>query len=354
MYFPINKAISPKLWKHLGVGAALLLTSAGILAGGALVAIHGDAYGPGFVSLFDLHSANAINCFNAAMLLAFAQLCLLDGWIRSRSVQNSGSTYRVWFGAGLAGFIGAAAVATQGHVALAQTIEWLGISSIPYPQTLPWLIPTAVVGLAVLALLHREMQGSNLSRVALYGAAAALVGGLLRPFEVQLPVSELQAELIHAALPMLGFLCLAMSVELHARHLVYRSDAPPRSKSESKPESKSMWSRFGRSKAATEPAKPQGGMAPPPHLPRGVKSGKKHVVEESEQELAGITKVPQKPVSASRAAEEQLRQELRALPPKNRKMRIDPAMLKGLSKRERKTVRKQLRDEHRAEKTRDD
>jgi hypothetical protein len=231
-HFPLRKVISIRYWKLAAVTLCAALVGASILVGGWAAATHGEQLGPGFVLFFRLDSARLVRGFAAVGFLLAGQLALLIGWVRSQSLQDFNGRYRGWVFCAIVAFVAALGLETQLASAWSATAAWLwpsGFASVMSSQRGPllWLVPTGFFGVLVHAYLVREMRDCRMSLSFLWlafllaGAAASLV--LARP----LPAPELQARLLECGVALLFVVCVFSSLLLHARHVVYVCVDPP-------------------------------------------------------------------------------------------------------------------------------
>ena len=196
-------------------------------SGGWAAATHGEQLGPGFVLFFRLDAARLVRGFAAVGLLLAGQLALLISWVRSQSLQDFNGRYRGWVVCAILAFLGTMALETQLTAAWSATATWLWPAPFSHKSILLWLVPTALCGAYVHAYLVREMRDCRLSLTFLW--LAFLLGGgtaaimLARP----LPLPPLQARLVECGVAMLFVICVFSSLLFHARHVVYVCVDPP-------------------------------------------------------------------------------------------------------------------------------
>jgi hypothetical protein len=334
------------LWKHLLISSAGVLVAAGALWAGFVADAGNHPFGPGFNLFFDLQAGRAIPVYNAAMLLLAGHLCFLIWWARSQSWKDFSGSYRVWFWAALAGCGSAFIAITDAHIALSQTVLWFWNVDVWQREVLCWLVPLGISALGFYALLLRDMRECRVSVNLLRVSGFLLVGAALWQLDLRLPEIELLKKysppeaIVDAALPMLGFFCLMFALLLHARYVIYKTPEPP------KPQAsgwKSMFGKLAGAKQARQAVQTkQSGPAKPDDSSAARRRTKTDVV-------AAVRPTEAAPASTSIGPK---RQKLQSAGEINRESwvdgPIDPAKLKGLSKRERRQVRKQFRDQQRA------
>jgi len=220
---PADSLLSPKLWKH--VIFAMLATSlwAGMLYMGHRV----DAIGHQFAHIVGLEAGKLTSFFSIASLLAAGQLSLITLWYRSYSRKDFSGGFKLWFWTAL-GWLGlCAAKATGMHWTAADGV--LQGASIQFWQarTLAWLIPSAIIVLALYRLLNREMRDCRLSlwmlRISFLFASTSFVSTLFGDL-IFVP----QMEMLFSTTASTGWhLSLALSMLFHARHVIHVSNEPP-------------------------------------------------------------------------------------------------------------------------------
>ncbi len=222
--FPLHKVISQKMWKHWAVAFFGLALGAGILYCGHHAADLEEKLGPGFARLFNLSSGPVFRCYRSILLILSGQLALLIFWARSRSLQDFAGRYRLWVWVAGAWFWFAFSTASGAHHAWSESVVWLWWDApLRNRTTLCWLIPAVLLGAELLWMMHRDMRGCRSSLSMLWLAA-----GLLLTAGVQTLLTDVGwSELTQPAVAMGGVLCLFTSMLLHARHVIYQSAEPP-------------------------------------------------------------------------------------------------------------------------------
>lgn len=346
---PVRKLISPKLWKHLLLGCLGVGLAAAILWGGYVASSVEHAYGPGFTSFFDLSTARAVSYYNAAMLTLAGQLCLLIWWVRSQSWKDFAGRYRVWFWSAAACFGSAFVALTDAHLAWSQTVLWFSDVQVWNKEVLSWLVPIGAPAAVFYLLLQRDTRDCRVSVSLLRLSGLAMLGAALWALDFRPPEHEVLAqypvpdELVAAGLPMLGCFSLMFGLLLHARYVIFESAEPPRARAS---RWKSIFRKESKSNGATDGSTAD---AEAKSSKRKTRAKKKTASKKSSKKSSAakssnanddleVSANEQQPATAT----EPDRQHWIDGP-------INPAKLKGLSKRERRRVRKQWRDEQRTE-----
>jgi hypothetical protein len=226
-HFPLRKVISARYWKLAAIVLCAALAGVAILGGGWAAANYGQQLGPGFVLLFGLDAARLVRGSAAVGLLLAGQLALLISWARSQSLQDFNGRYRGWVFCALLAFVAAFGMQTQLAAAWSATAGWLWTAQFAHKATLLWLIPTACCGIFVHGYCVREMRDCRVS-LTLAWLTFVLGGGvtgivLARP----LPWPTPQARLIECGVALLFVVCAFASALFHARHVVYVCVDPP-------------------------------------------------------------------------------------------------------------------------------
>ncbi len=353
-HLPVRKLISPRLWKHLLLGFVGLSVAGGLLWGG-FVASGDHPYGPGFDLFFNLSRGRAVSYYNAAMLTLAGQLCLLIWWVRSQSRKDFSGNYRVWFWSSTACFAAAFIAITKAHVAWSQTAVWLWDFDIPNKETMSWLVPVGIPALVFYWLLQRDTRECGMSVNLLRLSSLTMLGAALWTLGIRLPEHELLSqyplpeEIVQAGLPMVACFTLMFGLLIHSRYVIYETAEPPTARP-------SRWrSIFGKRKSskeksaqtsvrAKEPAAKEQPVAEPAATKRSkspTRRGKKKTAAAKSSAQASAEDSASSRSALGKADDSGRRHWIDGP--------IDPAELKGLSKRERRQIRKQRREQQRAE-----
>ena len=367
------------------------------MSAGASVSRWERFFGPGAARLFAIEEARVARCCGMLLLLASSQLALVIWWARSRSPRDFAGEYRIWSWASAVLFGAACAVATDAHHAWSETILWLWQTDFRHHATLAWLTPVALIGGMLFSSLLREMAESRINATMLSLAAgggfAAALCSFVRGEDPRTLEFVRQGSILFAEVSLFSALLL------HARYVAYWSaDPPPRRLSR-------VWALIGRvrlprvrlprirlrrASAATErdsadtqaegvkPAKASRRSsraakqekkatakraAAPPLKEEGASEGtwgdEEAEVPETAPVIPAVPPAPQReapPKFERRAPEVELARggeeasERSASEPHYRIDSPDKSMLKGLSKRERRRLQQEWREQQRAAK----
>jgi hypothetical protein len=367
-HFPVSRLISPKLWKLWAVGILGLLTGINLLVAGSTTPATAQQFGPGFEFLFDLEAGRAVGPFATLMLLVSSQLAWFIWWVRSRSPHDFDGRYRVWCVCAVLGLGATLTFACDLHLAWAMTADWLWDYSFWKHETLIWLAPMALASLLALRALHREMRDCRSSLTLLWLAAISAAGVAEMQLDlVTLPLAANEVLLVGWGVKLTACWFLAMSLLLHARHVVHVTPDPaqrrpgllrfaslirlpklPRRKRKAKPAATSK---------ATDTADEQKN---PKHKPtrkarKPVAATNKAKPDENKSDdspsVADTSDEVDEVDDTSVDAEEPTPVETNQADEKPTTESIDAQSMQGLSKRERRRLRKQQRAEQRAAKS---
>lgn len=220
---PADTLISPRLWKHIALWLVGLVVWGAVLYVGDVA----DRYGDGWQSILGLKAGKLAAFFSTVMLLSAGQLGFISLWYRSRSLKDFSGSYKVWLWAAIGWLTLCAFRATGSHWSLADAVLKQHTLSVWNARLLTWLIPVAIGVMTLYRLLLREMRDCRLSlwimRLSAVVALASAVDLLVGPYFLQ----GRNALLLEVGSSTLWHLLLATGMLLHARHVVHFSNEPP-------------------------------------------------------------------------------------------------------------------------------
>ena len=220
---PADSLIFPQLWKHAILGVACMAIWALVLVLGDWA----DQARSGLETVIGLTAGHLPRFFSTVMLLAAGQLALINLWYRSRSRKDFSGSYKVWFYAAVGWLTLCAFAATGSHWHLADAVLAGRPVAIWNGRLLTWMIPGAIIVLAIYRLLLREMRDCDASlwllRFSLLVAMATAGVLIAGPFVL---VSR-SHHLLATGLGTGWHLLLAAAMLLHARHVIHHSNEPP-------------------------------------------------------------------------------------------------------------------------------
>ncbi len=381
---PVNSLIRPQLWIHWSVISLCLLAWGGLLYLGDLA----EQTDFGLREIVGLRSGRLATFFSTLMLLWAGQLALLIFWYRRKSRNDFHGRYRSWLWAGVTLQLFLMFVATGAQHPFSEYMQQHYPLAIPRYDLLCWLVPIATVSLSLFRLLGLDMRPCRSSRALMWVAGiAAIVAGSSLLLDGFLPARW--QDLLQVGSATLCHLALASSLLLHARFVIHvNNEAPPGSRRPS------VWSRLRdglpslprlrrpRRQPKSAPTEPQPAEAaatspPPAEKPEKTRStarlkpdsppAPKQAPAENTAKPASPAPRPTPPVAAIEELEDvqESRAAVRRDPPQRPAPksaaaplpgRIDPEEdddeYAGLSKKERRRLRKQQREGQRTDRSR--
>lgn len=370
--FPLRKLISPRLWKLWGVAMLGLAVGVAVVWASVHYANYADVMGPGFARMFNPGSGRAMDCCLGLTFLLTGQLALLIWWVRSRSPEDFAGSYRTWTWMAAGSFLAAFSALTDGHIAASETVLWMAPLEFANAPLISWMGPAFLCGVVIVWGVRRDMRGCKSSVALLWISAASWASAAVVALREPLPALSAEWNVgLAPALVMFASLCLFTSLLLHARHVIYETADPPaspkskatassgrfnlfalfkRSSGDAEQNGKSSAKRAAERKTAA-PAKSKAAAPGDSKSPTAAKSGApapKFVSQSSSPSMR------QKQPEAALAPQSDAKSAALQVAKKQdggAKLRVDVARdkssLKGLSKRERKLVRKGWRDQER-------
>ena len=392
--FPVRQLVSPRIWKHWAVGFLGAVIVACLIGGAYESAVLADSMSPGLLHLFALPGMRVATFFSSTLLLLAGLLSLLIWWARSRSRHDFSGSYRIWAWAAGVWTLLAAAVASDVPQAVGQTVQWCFDSDVGFLANLCWLIPGAAIGASLIAVLNRELRGCRSSLAMLWLATLTYLFAAALRLGLPLADTQIWNDLAFAATTMTGHLALFLCILQHARHVVHVSLDPPRHICARSNRFAQLQRGFGflvpkhrhRREASPAPEQP----TPEPSdadssaseytsvgcesLEADLESNEQHATEGSDGGYYEEAESDERPLAQAASAHASdcdvnldassidQEQEVVARKPKVRVKlkseqavadvesidRIDPNQLKGLSKRERRKLRKEWREQQQA------
>ena len=257
-HFPVRKVISRRPWKVIACCFAVLASAAGLIVTAWLGVTQPELLGPALVSLFQLPQPRAMLAAETGMTLLAGQLCLLIWWARSRSLQDFNGRYHFWLSAAFTCFGISMCTASGLHTAVVETlslrqslptIEGLSASDL---LVAVWLAPTALIILVVARGMTREMSGNRAG--LLFHRAAVLLFMLWAGSQLELSRHQLlalsshslvqdqpalatgmaavldQLPLVAASAGLLSTCLLFLATLLHTRYVIFLSVNPPQAR----------------------------------------------------------------------------------------------------------------------------
>lgn len=372
--FPLERVIPRAWWMHAVI--ALLGISLGgltIVAGWNAGPIR-EACGPAIGNLVEFETGKLVLLFSAASLFFAGQLALSVWWVRSRSASDFSGRYRIWVWAAVFAFGASLVVVGDLHHVWTATLMWNWPMGFWQQETLLWLAPAVGIASALIWEIKNELRDCRTSFGVFLLAILAWAASISLQLGDGLELPQRVAATVIAGAAMLGHFALMMSLLIHARHVIHVTAEPPRERlsligrvwKRGAPKLRIRLRLPRRKKRVSQPvAKPtvvetNEEVAAPPEAPPTQRKARKRPAEPKvvvEKEVVAKKEIvvakPKiaskkevaKPASGTVPAEESAAGEpiLRVDEP------IDPSELKGLSKKARRKLRKDRREQQRVE-----
>jgi len=380
--FPLRRLIPFSRWKLIAAAMAVVAVAEFAVFGSQLLpSVRTGHWGPGLQNLLDPEGRLAM-CLAGIVLLASGQLAWLIRWARARSLRDFGGGYRVWFWASVAFAVAGVGILSEAHLAFASTVAW-GTGQRLFGSDMAYqVLPALAAFLLIVPSLQGDMRGCITSRSLMLAAVALLSCGMVgnvavshlqgafAVWNLELPVSVITRTTL-----MTGTATVFASLLFHARHVVYECVEPPerkprRSKALSQTEQKSSpveeETKFSTRKGRrTSRASKQTATAETVKLASSKSSAEEQpaaevvaLATEKATSPAPRPALPSKPAPVAPPVESQDEVEetdedlvFKGHASFNgRQVRLDsPEDLRGLSKRDRRKLRKAMKDRERME-----
>lgn len=388
--YPLRTLIFPRRWKLALYYLPVFLCFSGLIAV--------DFYRPEFCSpesalsgYLSLEHSPLPLFLTGGILFVSGQIALLIASLRTQSLHDFSGRYRLWKWVAGGLFLFALCTTTQLHQIWATTVIELRLFDWgPHTQLLAWLVPGLTLGLSVSLMTYLEMRGDRAGLNFTIIAVAAYVANLTFMLTGNLIPWETHHYLISAGILYFAHWSLFTSLLLHTHHLLYQSvDLPEKAPSRVKKQISSYLHRRQIKKKAKRIAKTikQKALLAEKLAQQEIEDASKDSQSNDlktvdsktidSQSVAPKTKTtkaatrkksapaskapptkassPQtakqpEPVAKTESTQDQpdQKQQLKAT---QKKVRIhashDPELLKGLSKRERRKLQKQWKEEER-------
>ncbi len=228
---PLVQLLVPRRWGPVATAAVVGLAICGLtLLAGHDLNRTAQWLGPDLAALFDLSTGRLVNFLSTFLLLLAAQLSVLVWWVRSASPRDFEGRYQVWARAAAVWLTFAFALNTGAHHAFSRTVlralDGLGLD-LWRAEPLFWLVPSGLIGLLLFQQLRRDMRACHVSGTCLGLAAGCCVLAAVAEFWSGQVLGRRDAQTVSAATSLAAHYFVCLAVWLHARHVVYVSADPP-------------------------------------------------------------------------------------------------------------------------------
>jgi hypothetical protein len=219
---PIESIVRPQLW------VSILFTLLGLAAWGGILVLGDwvDRTHQALSAAFGLRNGLLVRSISAGSLLIAAQLSYVILWHRVRSRKDFSGRYKVWAWIVPTWLVFAFAAATDAHWLAGRAAQARWPMNVRDMAALVWLVPAAAVLLALTRLLRLEMRKCRvsvwclrLSMLSAAVAAATLLGG-------HLITDTRTAFLIGSVSSTFWPVGLVISFWYYARHVIHVTNEP--------------------------------------------------------------------------------------------------------------------------------
>ncbi len=225
--FPVKKLISPKKWKLWSISFGLVAVCALFLYTSIQVQKYPGDWSPDLVNFFSLENGLLYRSFNSLLVLVSAQLALGIWWARSRSILDFSGQYRTWFTVTFIGLLISFCMATDAHITFSNTISWYWNFQFWKQELLGWAVPLLGCATAVVCSMHIEMRKNRLS-LSLFWFSMLIWGCCLSfSFDVGQEYFLEYMTLVKTASFCIGSIFLFASLLFHTQFVVHVDADPP-------------------------------------------------------------------------------------------------------------------------------
>ncbi len=346
-HFPLRKIISHRKWK---IGSFVLFTivcTSLMILSGYYSEWVSSKLGEGISTFANPLTGKIAIAATGCLFLFSAQLGMLIWWVRSHSESDFEGQFRIWSFAAFAMLVASFAVLTDAHSAWSSTLRVLFHLSFWKQGVICWLAPSIAVGFSMLLGLHKDMRDCRMSHSLLWLAAFCGSAAAFLSLKLKLPYDIPQPELLQLSLMLGSAASLFSSMLLHTRYVIHESAEAPRKRTSlfviigKKLLSVKIRSNKTTKKKTTASKKQTAKKTTPQKKAEPKTTPKKETVLQKRisKPKAEPAQEPEPVIEESPAQKEQ-----ETVPFE----RVDPHSLKGLSKKERRKLRKQAREEQRS------
>ena len=384
--FPVKKLISRKKWKLSLIGLGLVTLFSFFLYSSIEIQRFPEKWSPDIVKLFSLEDGLLYRNANSLFVFLSAQLTLGIWWARSRSLHDFSGQYRTWFTVSMIGFMVSFCMATDAHIVFANSISWYWDIHFWKQELLGWAVPLLGCATAAVCSMHIELRKNRLS-LGMFWFSMLLWGCCLTfSFDAGQEYLGEHFTLAKSASLNLGAIFLFMSLLVHAQFVIYIDADPPvarisltrrilnrmKLRKAEKLASKEMKEEVRQKKAKAKPVKKSTQFSTRKTTTVKETSTKKTkpvtkssvtIKEETKtrqtESIAGKS-LPSKTTKTRQIQKKQVQQQQKKVAETNPESfniddyyfepgePLDQELLKGLSKRERRQIRKQWEQSQRA------
>ena len=337
------RSIVPRsAWLLLGLLLMVSLVVTGVVAGAWYDAQGAGFGGSAYLRLLGLEQGQLAAWMTSAFLLLAAQLSLVIYWVRAHCLTDFDGRYRAWIRIAVSWFVFAVVAGTQAHLSLSQVlVTQFKFEGIWQKEILSWLLPMGTLVAGIVWVMDGELKTSRIARLILWLAVAVSLAGavvILEPVQLQVLPPRLLA-LLRVGTLLAGAGLLLQALLGFLRHVVHVSPEPaPRRR----------WRKKARSSRTA--------VVNEDELEDEAEDELEDEAEDETDEYTGETDEDDYEEDRAEVEEDDYSYEdledlndhaYRVDPPEVSDVFPDKSQLKGLSKREKRRLRKQWREDQR-------
>jgi len=238
----IRTVVPRSAWAVLALSLLLLGACDAVIAAAWFQESVPELFRSAHKGVFGINTPHVATWTASALLLVAAQLAVVIGWVRGHCLTDFDGRYRAWTRVAISWLVIAGVVGTGAHQSISQVLlVQFGFESVWQREVLAWLLPLAALVSSVAWVMDGEMKTSRTARLLLWLSTATAVAGLalvLEPTLINAEVLELFPQLV-AFLKLAAMVSapalLVVSMGVFLRHVVHVSPEPaPRRKRRSK------------------------------------------------------------------------------------------------------------------------
>ncbi len=351
--------IPGKAWQTWLLFAAAVLLVVGLFEAGRAVDRAPDFYGRELSALLSLESGRLLRTTGSLLLLLAGQLALVIWSARTRSTRDFSGRYDVWVWTAAAWFVFAFAHQTEAHRAWSEVASLVWEPDFWNKTILSWFAPTVAAGGVLWTSARADARRCRSAWTLMTLAPLAwIASGLLALGIGSRWLAPWQDLLVHGT-ALTGHLAGFGAMLLHARYVTYVCNDPPVKRRSTRRDDAAFSDDLGEADAQepAEEAQPSESKAAPRKKPTRKRTparkkpepesvpqpAEEVVVEDQAAEPEPVTK----PAAEPAVVEQEAAPATLPMPDDDEADGPPPEMLRGLSKRQKKRVRREWRERQR-------
>lgn len=249
---PIESVVRPQVWVNL----VQVLLALGLCSGALWLGEWTSTNYPAAAGSFGPQGL-LLRALPAMCFLFGAQLAAAIHWYRARSRKDFNGRYRVWHFVVPSLLAFGFCAATDAHLVFAHWAQARWNLAGEHAETLLWMVPAGTVLLAMIRLLQTEMRGTGGAAPSLWLATLAAVVNAAVLLKAPAPIGAEQLQLIGRSAAVFWPLGLLLALQVYARRVIYVTNEPcalPPSELPGEPTAARSWLTWWRPRATSERA----------------------------------------------------------------------------------------------------